>query len=189
DGDEGKGSGRSISGVDLGAAVATCASEGHLVKGGGHRMAAGLTVRRGQIDTAMARLSDLLDRQGAGRSQSADLKIDGVLSAAAATPDLIEMLERAGPFGAAAPQPRFAFSRMRVRFAKRVGENHLSATFDDGADRLSAIAFRAADGPLAPILNSTSGQLLHIAGKLEVDDWRGQRKAKLRVEDIAVVDN
>ncbi|MEM7615648.1 MAG: DHHA1 domain-containing protein, partial [Pseudomonadota bacterium] len=186
DGSEGKGSGRSISGVDLGAAIATCATERHLLKGGGHKMAAGLTVARDRLEGAMARLTELLARQGAGQQGAADLRLDGVLSPAAATPELIETLEQAGPFGAAAPQPRFAFAGLRVQFCKRVGENHLSVTLTDGTVRLSGIAFRAADGPLAPALAAETGQAVHVAGRLEIDDWGGRRRVKLRIEDAAL---
>src|SRR6056297_3236796 len=100
DRDEGKGSGRSISGVDLGHAIQRLAAEGLLLKGGGHKMAAGLTVARDKLEAAMERLSDLLARQGAGRTGPADLALDGVLMPGAATPELVDQIELAGPFGA-----------------------------------------------------------------------------------------
>ncbi len=184
----GKGSGRSIAGVDLGAAIATCTAEGLLAKGGGHKMAAGLTVQADQIEPAMTRLEALLARQGAGAAGLAELHVDALLTAAAATPELIETLDAAGPFGAGAPQPRFAFAGLRVKNARRVGENHISATLADGGARLSAIAFRAADGPLAAALQHSDGHPVHVAGRLEVDDWGGRRKAKLRIEDAAFGD-
>ena len=109
DGEEGKGSGRSISGVDLGASIQRLAAEGLIAKGGGHKMAAGLSLSRAQLEPAMARLSELLERQGAGTGGAGDLRLDGVLMPEAATPELIERIEAAGPFGASAPAPRFAF--------------------------------------------------------------------------------
>ncbi|MCP4822279.1 MAG: single-stranded-DNA-specific exonuclease RecJ, partial [Shimia sp.] len=108
EGDEGKGSGRSISGVDLGASIQKLAAEGLLIKGGGHKMAAGLTVARDQLEPAMARLSELLAKQGAGDAGPADLKLDGLLMPGAATVELVQDIDKAGPFGAGAPAPRFA---------------------------------------------------------------------------------
>nr|WP_246237431.1 single-stranded-DNA-specific exonuclease RecJ [Halovulum dunhuangense] len=185
DGAEGKGSGRSVSGVDLGAAIATCAHEGLLLKGGGHRMAAGLTVASAMIEPAMERLAALLQRQGAGSMGRGDLAVDGLLSAGGATPELVETLETAGPFGASAPQPRFAFASMRVAHVRRFGDTHLGLTLSDGASRLSAVAFRAVDGPLGAVLEQGSGGAIHVAGRLEIDDWGGRRSARLRIEDAA----
>ncbi|PWE28799.1 single-stranded-DNA-specific exonuclease RecJ [Maritimibacter sp. 55A14] len=186
DGDEGKGSGRSVAGVDLGAAVQRLAAEGLLLKGGGHRMAAGLSVARGQLDAAMARLSELLARQGAGETGPRDLALDGVLMPAAATCDLIAALEGAGPYGAGAPAPRFALPAQRILFAKRAGETHLRLSFgDESGARLDAIAFGAFDGPLGPALEAHDGARFHLAGRLEIDTWGGRRRPKLRLEDAA----
>ncbi len=183
---EGKGSGRSVAGVDLGGAVARLASEGWLLKGGGHRMAAGLTVEAGRIEGAMARLGELLARQGAGAEAPRVLHLDGLLMPGAASVELIERLEAAGPFGAGAPAPRFAFPALKVAFAARAGESHLRLTLaDDSGSRLEAIAFRAFEGPLGPLLESHAGARFHFAGRLEVDSWGGRRRAKLRLEDAA----
>ena len=103
DGDDGKGSGRSIAGVDLGASIQKLAAEGLIQKGGGHRMAAGLSLSRAQLEPAMSRLSELLAKQGAGEAGPADLRIDAMLMPGGATVDLIEALETAGPFGAGSP--------------------------------------------------------------------------------------
>ncbi|SES67547.1 single-stranded-DNA-specific exonuclease RecJ [Oceanicella actignis] len=184
----GAGSGRSVAGVDLGSAVAALAREGLLVKGGGHRMAAGLTVREERLDEAMARLSEKLARQGAGAQGPRDLRLDGALTPGGATVELIETLERAGPFGQGAPAPRFAFPAVEAAFVKTVGEGHLRATLrGPGGARLDAIAFRAFDGPLGPFLSGLSGAPAHVAGRLEIDDWGGRRKPKLRIEDAAPV--
>ena len=186
DGDEGKGSGRSVPGVDLGAAVQRVAAEGLLLKGGGHRMAAGLTVARDRLEPAMARLSELLAKQGAGSAGPGDLRLDGVLMTAAATTELIEALERAGPFGAGAPAPRFALPSQRVLFAKRAGDTHLRLSLgDETGARLDAIAFRAFEGPLGPALERHDGARFHIAGRLEIDTWGGRHRPKLRLEDAA----
>ncbi|HHI70567.1 MAG TPA: single-stranded-DNA-specific exonuclease RecJ [Rhodobacteraceae bacterium] len=186
DGDEGKGSGRSISGVDLGVSIQRLVAEGLLLKGGGHKMAAGLTVAREQLEPAMARLSELLDRQGAGAAGPADLKLDGLLMPGAATVDLIEQLDGAGPFGAGAPAPRFAFPDVEINFAKRVGDNHLKVTFGDGLGaRIEAIAFGAFDGPMGQALVNHGGARFHLAGRLEINDWGGRRRVQLRLEDAA----
>ncbi len=186
DGDEGKGSGRSVSGVDLGASIQRLTAEGLLVKGGGHKMAAGLTVMRDQLEPAMERLSELLAKQGAGQGGPADLKLDGALMPGAATVDLIEQIEKAGPFGAAAPAPRYALPDLQVRFAKRVGETHLKLSLSDGmSGGLDAIAFGAFEGPLGDRLSNQGGARFHFAGRLEVNTWGGRQSVQLRLEDAA----
>ncbi len=185
DGDEGKGSGRSVTGIDLGACVARCASEGLLLKGGGHKMAAGLTVAADRLDEAMERLGALLGKQGAADRGPKDLRLDGVLACGAATPDLITALETAGPFGAGAPAPRIALSGVQVTFAKPAGESHLRLTLGDDTGRLEAICFRAFEGELGSFLSSRQGQAISVAGRLQIDDWGGRLKAKLQLEDAA----
>ncbi len=188
DGNEGKGSGRSVTGIDLGSAVATCTREGVLLKGGGHMMAAGLTVATDNLEAAMARLSELLEKQGAGDIGPKDLSLDGAIAPSAITPELIEQLEAAGPFGAGAPAPRFALPAQRIAFAKRAGESHLRLTLQgENGSKIDAICFRAYDGPMGSMLENHEGQLFHCAGRLEIDDWGGRRRAKLRLEDIAIV--
>lgn len=185
DGGMGKGSGRSISGVDLGASIHRLAAEGWLIKGGGHRMAAGLTVAEDKLEQAMARLSDLLARQGAGTAGPADLKLDSLLMPGAADRDLVEKLEEAGPFGASSPAPRFAFAGMAVS-ARRIGESHLRLSFGDGLGaKLDAVAFGAFDGPLGPALLEGGHQRFHLAGRLELNQWNGKTKVQLRLEDAA----
>ncbi|MGV6847599.1 MAG: single-stranded-DNA-specific exonuclease RecJ [Marinibacterium sp.] len=184
DGEVGKGSGRSVAGTDLGAAVQRLAAEGLLEKGGGHKMAAGLSLNRAQLEPAMARLSDLLARQGAGMAGPSDLTLDGLVLPAAATPELVEALETAGPFGAGAPAPRFALPDMRVRHAREVGSGHLKLRLDDAAGgRIDAIAFGAFDGPLGQALTQTDAAPVHVAGQLDINTWGGRRTVQLRLED------
>ncbi len=186
DGDEGKGSGRSVSGIDLGAAIQRVTSEGLLLKGGGHKMAAGLTVARAQLDDAMDRLGALLAAQGADALGPADLHVDAVLMPGAATVELIEQLESAGPFGAGAPAPRFAFPDVAIAFAKRVGDAHLKISFSDRmGSRIDAICFGAFDGPLGPMLQDHGGACFHLAGRLELNHWGGRQRVQLRLEDAA----
>ncbi len=186
DGDEGKGSGRSISGVDLGACVQRLASEGLLIKGGGHKMAAGLTVARDRLDEAMARLSELLARQGAGEAGPADMKLDGLLMPGAASVELVEQIEAAGPFGSGAPAPRYVFPDMAISFAKRVGDAHLKLRFGDGLGaQMDAICFGAYDTPLGAALEAHGGARFHLAGRVELNTWQGRQSVQLRLEDAA----
>lgn len=185
DGTMGKGSGRSVSGVDLGAAVHRVAAEGLLVKGGGHRMAAGLTVDRPQLDAAMERLADLLAKQGAGQGGAGDLKLESLLMPGAATPALVEQIEQAGPFGASAPAPRFAFADMAIS-PRRIGETHLRLVASDGqGGQIEAVAWGAFEGPLGPALNQPGHRRFHLAGRLELNTWGGRTKVQLRLEDAA----
>ncbi|MDP2519666.1 single-stranded-DNA-specific exonuclease RecJ [Shimia thalassica] len=186
DGAEGKGSGRSVSGVDLGASIQKLAAEGLLIKGGGHKMAAGLTVARDKLEPAMARLSELLEKQGAGQGGPADLKLDGMLMPTAARIELIEDIEKAGPFGAGAPAPRFVFPDVEILFAKRIGDSHLKMTFGDGLGvRIDSICFGAFDTALGPALQNHNGARFHLAGRLEINEWGGRRNVQLRLEDAA----
>ncbi|UYV38624.1 single-stranded-DNA-specific exonuclease RecJ [Rhodobacteraceae bacterium D3-12] len=186
EGDEGKGSGRSVSGIDLGAAIQRLASEGLLLKGGGHKMAAGLSVARDALDPAMARLTELLDKQGAGALGPRALKLDGALMPGAASVEMVESLEKAGPYGAGAPAPRFGFPDMQIFFAKRVGDSHLKISFGDGMGaKLDAICFGAYDGAIGPALEAHGGARFHLAGRLELNHWRGRVSVQLRLEDAA----
>ena len=133
----------------------------------------------------MARLSDLLARQGAGSAGPADLRLDGLLMPGAADRDLVERLEEAGPFGASSPAPRFAFAAMATS-ARRIGESHLRLSFGDGmGPKLDAVAFGAFEGPLGPALLEGGHQRFHLAGKLELNQWNGRTKVQLRLEDAA----
>jgi single-stranded-DNA-specific exonuclease len=181
----GKGSGRSVSGVDLGAAIHRVVAEGLMERGGGHKMAAGLTLSQAQLEPAMARLGALLARQGAGSSGPADLRLDGLLMPTAATPAFIEQIEAAGPFGAGAPAPRFAFANQAVS-GRRIGENHLKISFGDGnGPKIDGIAFGAFDGPLGPLLENTGHARFHLAGRLELNSFGGRTRVQLRLEDAA----
>lgn len=185
-GEEGKGSGRSVSGVDLGASIQRLAAEGLLLKGGGHKMAAGLNVARDKLDAAMARLADLLARQGAGAGGPRDLGLDGLLMPGVASVELVEQIDKAGPFGASAPAPRFAIPDVQILFAKEVGTGHVKFTAGDGLGaKLDGIAFGAMDTPIGPALMGRSGKRYHLAGRLEVNVWQGRKNVQLRLEDIA----
>lgn len=182
---EGKGSGRSIAGVDLGAAVHRVAGEGLLLKGGGHKMAAGLSLRREMLEPAMARLGELLARQGAAAEGPRTLRIDSLLMPSAVTAGFVDQIETAGPFGQGAPAPRFAFADVTLA-ARRIGDRHLKLSFGDGqSPPLEAMMFGAFDGPLGPALENPGHRRFHLAGRLELNHWGGRTKVQLRLEDVA----
>lgn len=182
-GGTGKGSGRSVAGVDLGSAVAALTREELLLAGGGHRMAAGLTVAADRLEDAMAALDARLTAAGAAEAGAADLTLTGALAPEAATAELVEMLDAVGPFGPASPAPRLALAAQVPGGARRVGKGHLQ--FRLGG--LGCIAFAGRDGRLADFVAAAAEgrRPIHLAGRLEIDDWGGRRRAKLRLEDAA----
>lgn len=185
DGDDGKGSGRSVAGVDLGASIQKLAAEGLIQKGGGHKMAAGLSLSRAQLEPAMERLTELLAKQGAGTGGPGDLRLDGTLMPSAATPELIEKIEAAGPYGAGAPAPRFALPALRIRHTRPVGESHLKLTLTDGGPvTLDAICFDAVRSGLDE-LQAHNGRAVHVAGRVELNHWQGRTRVQLRLDDAA----
>ncbi len=181
------GSGRSISGVDLGRAVRGAVDSGLVEKGGGHAMAAGLTVAKDRLGDLRGYLEEALAAEVAAAADRA-LSVDAALSAGAATLELIELLEQAGPYGTAHPAPVFAFPAHRVRYADAAGTDHVRCTIEasDGS-RLKAIAFRAMGTELGELLLSERQFPLHIAGRLTIDDWSGARVPSLHIEDAARV--
>lgn len=182
----GTGSLRSLPGADIGSAVRAAVAAGHLVKGGGHAMAAGLTLERAKMEAAAGFLNErLASSVGQARSKAA-LDIDGALTLSGATEELVDLIGRVGPFGQGNPNPRFAFPATHVRFAKVVGENHVRCTLEgtDGA-RIDAIAFRAAEEPLGALLTGTGGLPIHVAGSLKRSTWGGRSKIELTIEDAA----
>lgn len=190
DGEEGAGRGtgslRSIAGVDIGRAVRAAVEKGLLVKGGGHAMAAGLTVERARLEEIRRFFHAQLDAATGAARQAAALDIDAALTPAAVNDDTIDLIDRAGPYGQGNPQPRFVFPAHRVKFAKIVGENHVRCVLEasDGA-RLDAVAFRAAGQPLGEALLAAGGMPMHVAGNLKRDTWGGRQKIELLIEDAA----
>lgn len=184
----GIGSGRSMPGVDLGHAVIEAVESGLIARGGGHAMAAGATLKPGQLAAFRAHLSErLAGNVGAARAQTA-VKIDAALSARGATVDFVADTDRAGPFGSGNPAPVFAFPGHRAKFAEVVsttGHVRFQLTSEDGA-RLKAIAFRAAGTPLGDaILRAGNDGKLHVAGTLSLDHYQGRAEVQLRVTDVA----
>lgn len=182
----GKGSARSVAGVDLGACVQRVAAEGLFLKGGGHKMAAGLTVQEDKLAEAMARLSDLLARQGSASTGPQDLRVDGLLMPQAASLALIEQIDAAGPFGASAPAPRFVLPDVTLT-SRRMGETHLRLSIrNPGGPALEAVVFGAFDGPLGPALDNPGSTAFHLAGKVEINTWGGKSRVQLRLDDAAL---
>jgi single-stranded-DNA-specific exonuclease len=183
----GRGSGRSIAGVPLGPAVIAARQAGLLLNGGGHAMAAGFTVTAEKLDELRAflagRLGDGLDRE----HLVPELRLDGALSIAAAQSELLDHITRLAPFGAANPEPRFAFPGVRVVYSEAVGNGHLRCTLADPFDnvQLRAIAFRVAGTPLGQFLAETRGAAIHVAGHVRRDTWRGGDAVQLSIEDAA----
>ncbi len=185
----GKGSGRSIAGVDLGAAVLAAKDMGLLVAGGGHAMAAGLTIAADQID----RLADFLDERLAGAVGDAgsqrSLLLDAAVAPMGINPALVEAMEMGGPYGAGWPGPRVAAGPVRLIKADVVGTDHVRviAAGDDGA-RLKAVAFRQAGTALGQALLGAGQRRMWLAGRARIDDWQDRRSAELHVEDAAWAD-
>jgi single-stranded-DNA-specific exonuclease len=190
----GKGSARSVPGVDLGAAVIAARQAGLLVNGGGHAMAAGLTVAAESLAELTAFLDGRLARRLAEIDYRPSLGIDGALKPRAATLELLEQLERCGPFGVGNTQPRFVLPAVRVAKASVVGDNHVRCFLGDsaggfaagaGGGSIKAIAFRALENGLGPALLQTAGLPLHVAGRLQVDRWNGHEGVQFVIEDAA----
>ena len=185
-GGTGTGSGRSILGVDLGKTVRRAVAEGLLLKGGGHAMAAGVTVRHGALAEFRAYLErELAEGVAAARADQA-LLIDGAVSAAGANAALVETIAKAGPFGAGNPEPVVALPNHVVAYADPVGKDHIRARLrsGDGA-MINAVAFRAAGQPLGQALLKNRGQPMHAVGMLSIDRWNGAERVQLRLMDLA----
>jgi single-stranded-DNA-specific exonuclease len=186
DGALGKGSGRSVRGVDLGAAVIAARQAGLLVNGGGHAMAAGLTVVRESLPELTRFLDERIAPQLGAAPPVRELGIDAALAPAAATAELVSMIERAGPFGAGNAQPRFAFTGVRVSYAQSVGEGHVRCTLvGPERGRVEAIAFRANQSALGAALMDSARPVLHVAGSLKIDRFGGRETVRLQIDDAA----
>lgn len=187
----GKGSGRSMSGVDLGSAILAAKDNGLLMAGGGHAMAAGITIAEDSIPAFVEfieeRLSADIVRAQGGRA----LLLDAVLTPGGITPSLVEALEHGGPYGMGWPAPRVAAGPVRVIRADLVGRGgHVRAMVsgDDGRT-IKAMAFRAADTALGQaLLGAPRDRRLWIAGRARIDDWASRPAAELHIDDAAWCD-
>jgi single-stranded-DNA-specific exonuclease len=188
-GDTGTGSGRSIAGVDLGRAVRHAVADGLLIKGGGHAMAAGVTLKTDALGPFRAFLEETLSADVEAARRDDALLVDGALTARAATAELHATLASAGPFGAGNPEPVIALPAHTVAYVEEVGQAHVRARLQagDGA-MISAIAFRAAGQKLGHALLKNRGRAVHVAGTLAVDRWQGNERIQLRMIDVASAD-
>ena len=186
EGGMGRGSARSIPGIDIGSIIRAAAEAGHIEYGGGHAMAAGFSLTTAQLDRFHRFVEERFSGTGAALAAAHDLCLDAVSSPAGATVALAEEIAQAGPFGAGNPEPLLAFSDLRVAFADVVGGAHvrLRLAGGDGAV-LEAIAFRSVGTPLGDGLLASRGKPVHVAGRLRRDDWNGRVRVKLEVEDAA----
>ncbi|MBK1841311.1 single-stranded-DNA-specific exonuclease RecJ [Azospirillum sp. YIM B02556] len=182
----GKASGRSVRGVDLGAAVIAARQEGLLLAGGGHRMAAGFTVAGDKIDALRDFLHGRVSEQVAAAPLVPTLELDGALSVGGASVGLVTTLDKLGPYGTGNSEPRFAIADARVVRADVVGANHVRCILqgNDGA-RLKAIAFRALDSDMGQALLNGRGTPFHLAGVLRIDRWNGSEGVQLLIDDAA----
>ncbi|GJM02685.1 MAG: single-stranded-DNA-specific exonuclease RecJ [Rhodomicrobium sp.] len=180
------GSLRSIVGVDIGRVVQKASEQGLLVKGGGHAMAAGLTLETDKLEEVRQFFYSQIGAKVTATRAAMGLEIDGALTANGITPNFMDQLERAGPFGSGNPTPRFALPAHRVKFAKIVGEAHVKCTLEaSDQSRINAIAFRAVGSPLGDLLLDRAGETLHIVGQLRRNQWNGRETIELTIEDAA----
>lgn len=187
---EGKGSGRSISGVDLGAAIIRAREEGLLAKGGGHAMAAGLTVLEDKLDAFADWINDHLEAAVSRAGENSEMLLDLAVAPGGLTPELVEALDGGGPYGVGWPGPRVAVGPVRLVKCDIVGTDHvrLIASGDDGKS-FKGIAFRAAESDMGQaLLHASRGRRLWLAGRVKIDDWGSRPQAELHLEDAAFAD-
>jgi single-stranded-DNA-specific exonuclease len=186
----GKGSGRSIAGVDLGAAILSAKDRGLLVAGGGHAMAAGLTIDAAKIDALANYLDDCLAQDVAQSSANRSLLLDAVVSTGGVTPALVDSLEAGGPYGMGWPAPRIAAGPMRIVKADIVGQDHVRCVMAGRDGRsLKAVAFRQGETVLGQaLLHGPHDRELWLAGRIKTDDWGGRNTAEMHIDDAAWVD-
>ena len=178
----GKGSGRSITGVELGSAMHIAVHQALLEKGGGHAMAAGFTVHKNKYEEFHSFLNSHLGKKI--KEIKPTIKLDGYLSINAATSTLLETIQCLEPFGSGNASPKFAFHQIRITYIETVGENHLRCQLsDESGNRLKAIAFRAKNTPLGNYLEETKSQWIQVAGTLKLDSWQGSTSVSLIIED------
>ena len=187
---QGKGSGRSIAGVDLGAAIIRARDEGLLVAGGGHAMAAGLTVDADKVDALAEWLDAHLEKQVSQASAGREMLLDVAVAPGGMTPELVNSLEEGGPYGVGWPGPRIAVGPVRLVKCDIVGSDHVRiiAAGDDGRS-FKGIAFRAAESAMGQaLLHASQGRRLWLAGRVKIDDWGNRPQAELHLEDAAWAD-
>ncbi len=189
DGSAGKGSGRSIKGFDLGSAVIAARQEGILTQGGGHPMAAGLSIAAENVEPFRAFLLDrMVAAFGPGLAPPPELLLDADLEVQSLAIGLGDALDRLAPFGRGNSEPRLLIRNATLHQVRRIGDNHVDAWLaDPSGARVRAVAFRIADQPLGEALLGADGRSFHLAGRLKTDSWQGRRRPSFQIEDAASV--
>ncbi len=183
----GTGSGRSIAGVDLGVAVRRAVSDGLLLKGGGHAMAAGVTLKKERLAEFRGYLESTLASAVERARRDEALLIDGAVSAGAADKEFATLIARAGPYGSGNPEPVLALPSHQIVYADVVGEKHLRVRFKAGdGSAINAIAFRSVGEKLGKALQENRGRSVHVAGSLTLDRWQGEERVQFRICDVAL---
>jgi len=186
EGGMGRGSARSIAGIDIGSVIRAAAEAGKIEYGGGHAMAAGFSLTTAQLEGFRKFVEEQFSGAGAALAAANDLYLDAVSSPAGANVALAEEIAQAGPFGAGNPEPLLALSDVRVAFADVVGQSHVKLRLGGaGGTVLDAIAFRALNTPLGEGLLASRGKSIHVVGRLRRDDWNGRARVQLEIEDAA----
>jgi single-stranded-DNA-specific exonuclease len=179
----GRGSARSVPGVNLGAMVRAAQAAGVLESGGGHAMAAGFSLNPEQVEPFRAFLAAAFAQTGPAEAEP--LAVEGVIAPSGATVDLVRELALAGPYGAGNPEPVLALPGVEVQYADIVGQGHVRLRLEGAGARLDAIAFRTADTPLGRALLAARGQQIHVAGRLRAEAWNGRTRVQLHLDDAA----
>ncbi len=186
DGENARGSARSVVGIDIGAAIRAARTACIVTAGGGHAMAAGFSLHAGRIESLRDWLENRFAAVGVVDDSAGELCIDALISPTGATPELVGEIDRAGPFGAGNSEPLLAACDVRLAFADVVGQGHVRLRLQGADDNtLSAIAFRAADTPMGQALLRARGERIHAAGVLRANRWNGRTEAQLQIEDAA----
>ena len=187
---EGRGSGRSITGIHIAQAFIDARNAGLLVKGGGHAMAGGFTVASEKIEEFKAFMRDHVQAQAGSSGVNVETVIDAMVSVQGAKTQFIKMIhDQVGPFGQEQPEPLFLLSNVRIHTADVVGESHVRAMVSDweGGSRMKAMAFRAVGTPLGDALLKQGRAPFHLVGNLKIDNWSGQEKVEMHIRDAAVI--
>lgn len=185
-----KGSGRSIKGVNLGSAIGKAKEQGLLISGGGHAMAGGLTIAAQNIEKFEEFIQNELREDVKAARESSSFKVDGLLSVSAISPQLVRLIDKVGPFGANNPIPVFAFGNLKIAYAERLRGGHIRCSFvDNDGSRVSAICFSAEETGMAGILLDPQKPIIHVAGRIKQDSWKGRQRIDLQVVDLALAKN
>ncbi|MCI4645285.1 MAG: single-stranded-DNA-specific exonuclease RecJ [Hyphomonadaceae bacterium] len=180
-----KGSARSVTGVNIGDAIAAAAREGVILSGGGHAMAGGLSCQPDQIEALDSWMCAHMHQFAEERAAAKGLSIDTLIAPGAATTDLVETVAKLGPFGAGATEPVFGVRDVRCMGARRIGANHIKFTAEDETGKLDCVAWRMADEPLGEA--AIAGARLHLVGRLKINTWNGRSSVQFEVMDGAEV--